>query len=304
LIDLDGESTSAPAPQVVTNQGNPFLSPVVPSGEGTSRQKGKGPDPRNWGAADFTEEFSEADLEAQRAAFDNFEEINRVIKEEALSTPKGFLNDVPNTRTGDEKPRPKSVVSKEPSRKRGGEASGQTKSKKAAKSEKDSGNKRQSEESSKSKFKPTLNQAEQTVQESILRNMNQDDPKGSSRKPSGRGAVAHAAAGSMIQQAIRNSAQVTTPPSSEPSDSSSSSSSDDELSEASSEGSGSRRSGSSGGRKRRRSSRKSSRKSKKAKKAKRKSRGAILKPIPPQEYDGSPDAQAFYRFVRQGSAYV
>jgi hypothetical protein len=43
LIDLDGESTSAPAPQVVTNHGNPFLSPVVPSGEGTSRQKGKGP---------------------------------------------------------------------------------------------------------------------------------------------------------------------------------------------------------------------------------------------------------------------
>jgi hypothetical protein len=29
-----------------------------------------------------------------------------------------------------------------------------------------------------------------------------------------------------------------------------------------------------------------------------------LKPVPPQEYDGSPDAQAFYRFVRQGSAYV
>jgi hypothetical protein len=49
------------------------------------------PDPRNWGAADFTEEFSEADLEAQRAAFDNFEEINCVIKEEALSTPKDFL---------------------------------------------------------------------------------------------------------------------------------------------------------------------------------------------------------------------
>jgi hypothetical protein len=29
-----------------------------------------------------------------------------------------------------------------------------------------------------------------------------------------------------------------------------------------------------------------------------------LGPIPPQEYDGSPDAQAFYHFVRQGSAYI
>ncbi|KAJ7718047.1 hypothetical protein B0H16DRAFT_1797887 [Mycena metata] len=57
-------------------------SPVIPAGEGPSRNKGKGPDPRNWGAADFSVDFSERDIEAQREALDNFAEINRVVKEE------------------------------------------------------------------------------------------------------------------------------------------------------------------------------------------------------------------------------
>jgi hypothetical protein len=130
------------------------------------------------------------------------------------------------------------------------------------------------------------------VKDSILKNMNQDE-LASSQKPSGHGVGTRAAAGSMIQQAIRQSARLTTPPSSEPSDNSSSSSSD-VSSETSSESDGRRRS--------RRKRRKSSKKSKKSKK--RESQKTLLKPIPPQEYDGAQDAQAFYRFVRQSSAYL
>ncbi|KAJ7321114.1 hypothetical protein DFH08DRAFT_942061 [Mycena albidolilacea] len=54
-------------------------SPALPAGEGSSR---KGPDPRSWGAAGFSADFSEHDLEAQRKGFKNFAEINRVVKQE------------------------------------------------------------------------------------------------------------------------------------------------------------------------------------------------------------------------------
>jgi hypothetical protein len=77
---------------------HPFLSPIVPSGEGPSRSKGKGAHPGNWGAADFSEQFAEADFEAQRAAFANYEEINRVIKSEELTPviPLAELSDEPS----------------------------------------------------------------------------------------------------------------------------------------------------------------------------------------------------------------
>ncbi|KAJ7610723.1 hypothetical protein DFH06DRAFT_1374170 [Mycena polygramma] len=58
------------------------FSSAVPVDGGPSRNKGKGPDPRNWGAAGFSVDFSDNDLEAQREAFDNFAEINRKVKQE------------------------------------------------------------------------------------------------------------------------------------------------------------------------------------------------------------------------------
>ncbi|KAJ7883577.1 hypothetical protein B0H13DRAFT_2344086 [Mycena leptocephala] len=60
----------------------PPLSPANPAGEGPSRNKGKGPDPRNWGAAGFSVDFSEQDIEAQRDALNNFAEINHLVKQE------------------------------------------------------------------------------------------------------------------------------------------------------------------------------------------------------------------------------
>ncbi|KAJ7652654.1 hypothetical protein DFH06DRAFT_1134113 [Mycena polygramma] len=53
------------------------FSSAVPVDAGPSRNKGKGPDPRNWGAAGLSVDFSERDLEAQHEAFENFAEINR-----------------------------------------------------------------------------------------------------------------------------------------------------------------------------------------------------------------------------------
>ncbi|KAJ7892339.1 hypothetical protein B0H14DRAFT_3428095 [Mycena olivaceomarginata] len=98
LIDLDGHpeivvSATAPVPHMDTVP----LSPAVPSGEGTSRSKGKGSDPRNWGGLDFSDEFSESELKAQKEALSDFEEINRMIKQEELPTPPGFFNDLPDT---------------------------------------------------------------------------------------------------------------------------------------------------------------------------------------------------------------
>ncbi|KAJ7711857.1 hypothetical protein B0H14DRAFT_2645580 [Mycena olivaceomarginata] len=127
-------SATAPAPHMDTAP----LSPAVPSGEGTSRSKGKGPDPRNWGGLDFSDEFSESELKAQKEALSNFEEINRMIKQEELPTPPGFFNDLPDTGSIAEHRPEQVVVFKEPPRKRDGKMSGQTPSNKHVKSERDS----------------------------------------------------------------------------------------------------------------------------------------------------------------------
>ncbi|KAJ6540395.1 hypothetical protein B0H19DRAFT_1077804 [Mycena capillaripes] len=192
VIDLDG---AIRATEPASQPHSPFRgSNISWEGQGT----GSPGDPRNWGDVNFTEEFSDAELEAQRATLENFEEINRVIKREEL-TPTGLFDGVPNTNIHDER-RAQPVVSREPSHKRGGEVSSQTVPKKIAKPGKDGSNLRQSEETSKPKATPAFNQAENAVKNSVLRNVNQDEWKGSSRKPSGRGSVAHAAAETMIQQ--------------------------------------------------------------------------------------------------------
>ncbi|KAJ7432702.1 hypothetical protein B0H11DRAFT_2378899 [Mycena galericulata] len=60
----------------VEDEGDFVSSPPV---VGPSRNKGKGADPRNWGAITSLDEFSEAELEAQRDALENFAEITRII---------------------------------------------------------------------------------------------------------------------------------------------------------------------------------------------------------------------------------
>ncbi|KAK6978279.1 hypothetical protein R3P38DRAFT_3469860 [Favolaschia claudopus] len=61
---------------------------------GPSRDKGKGPDPRNWGDIHSLRSFSEDEMRAQREALDNFAEINRIIKQEEFTPHLEFSDEV------------------------------------------------------------------------------------------------------------------------------------------------------------------------------------------------------------------
>ncbi|KAJ7829602.1 hypothetical protein B0H14DRAFT_3465564 [Mycena olivaceomarginata] len=69
---------------------SPISSPVA----GPSRAKGKGADPGNWGNTSFLGNFSEKDFQEQRDAFENYAGINRVLKEETITTPPDFFDDL------------------------------------------------------------------------------------------------------------------------------------------------------------------------------------------------------------------
>ncbi|KAJ7825150.1 hypothetical protein B0H14DRAFT_2596804 [Mycena olivaceomarginata] len=69
LIDLDTEISVVP--EIKPQVDDIPVSPVIPSGEGTSRLKGKGADPHNWGNLDFAKEISDTELQAQKDALEN-----------------------------------------------------------------------------------------------------------------------------------------------------------------------------------------------------------------------------------------
>ncbi|KAJ7214955.1 hypothetical protein GGX14DRAFT_562982 [Mycena pura] len=93
----DDTEQSAPAPVSSIKSApdliKPSPSPAVSRGEGPSHRKGKGPDPRNWGGVDFSQEFTEEDFRAQQEAFDNYSEINRVIKEDPSMNTHEFIGE-------------------------------------------------------------------------------------------------------------------------------------------------------------------------------------------------------------------
>ncbi|KAJ7833412.1 hypothetical protein B0H14DRAFT_3462692 [Mycena olivaceomarginata] len=89
------KASSGPPEKVKpTFLGSP-VSPAVPSGEGSSENKGKGLDPRNFGAVPSLIDFTEDDLAAQREALANFEEINHIIKQESVTPKRGLFDDAP-----------------------------------------------------------------------------------------------------------------------------------------------------------------------------------------------------------------
>jgi hypothetical protein len=90
LIDIN--DVSEPSPDAKNVNSAPE-SPASSVGEGLSRKKGKGVDPRNWGNVDFLHEFTDGDFEAQRDALEIFAEINRVLKWEQFTTPPGFFDE-------------------------------------------------------------------------------------------------------------------------------------------------------------------------------------------------------------------
>ncbi|KAJ7108631.1 hypothetical protein C8R44DRAFT_884681 [Mycena epipterygia] len=69
------------------------FSPVVQAGP--SRDKGKGPEPGNWGNVDALQNFTEGDLCAQREALLNLEEINRIQREEEHRSPRRTAEFIP-----------------------------------------------------------------------------------------------------------------------------------------------------------------------------------------------------------------
>src|SRR6201996_4306987 len=276
------------------------VSPAIPAGEGPSRNKGKGPDPRNWGAVDSLIDFSENDLDAQREAFNNYAEINRVFKEDRKSTPRGFFDNVPSTE-------PKPMVrtespeiafepllqNKGTTRKPPGRAKN-TNTEQIVELESQLSRLRQSENPDQLPSKRHSSRAKHVAEENIVNLM-----RGKTLKPSStehRGVTpGRIAAGSYIDKAIRGAARLSQKPPSDPSDSSPSSSSSDERGSDDTDGTGTGgRQSSAAARHRRMSSRRSSG---------RRSH-MLLKPIPPTKYTGEPSANAFSRFVREGSAYV
>jgi hypothetical protein len=91
------KASSAPPDERVVKPTFPGfpVSPAIPSGEGPSKDKGKGLDPRNLGAVPSLIDFTEDDLAAQQEALANFEEINRVIKQESVTPERGLFDDAP-----------------------------------------------------------------------------------------------------------------------------------------------------------------------------------------------------------------
>jgi hypothetical protein len=62
---------------------------------GPSRNKGKGPDPGNWGDVSSLHDFDEQELRAQRERLENYAEINRIIKHEEV-TPSNIFSQFSN----------------------------------------------------------------------------------------------------------------------------------------------------------------------------------------------------------------
>ncbi|KAJ7187662.1 hypothetical protein GGX14DRAFT_610589 [Mycena pura] len=80
------------------NERMAHVSPAIPAGEGPSRHKGKGVHPANFGGVPSLTEYSDAELEAQRQAFENFEEIKHFQRERPLTLRKFFADVSPMNR--------------------------------------------------------------------------------------------------------------------------------------------------------------------------------------------------------------
>ncbi|KAJ7617319.1 hypothetical protein FB45DRAFT_1104674 [Roridomyces roridus] len=265
---------------VSVNPGTPrnsVVSPAVPSGVGPSQQKHKGVDPRNWGAIDYAHNMTERELDAQRAAQENFNLIHRTGKTEQHSQPPRFFDPMtidPEPRTRDPFLKPMTNVP----------VSGQTLDDKIDELQNQLDSLKRTRTMT-AEVTPSLTKAQKAVKDSIDRYISTPAPK---FRPDPSPA-ARIVPGSFFDRTLRNASRVDgSPPSSDPSDSSSSDS-------ESSHGSGPGRS---------HPSRKHRRRSSSKRRRPKKTNKMILKPIPPREYDGRPDAVAFHRFVKEGSNWV
>ncbi|KAF7371768.1 CCHC-type domain-containing protein [Mycena venus] len=300
------------------------VSPAIPSGEGPSREKGKGFDPRNWGDVSLLENFSLDDLKAQHDALANF----AVVKEESVSTPADFFGDIPVWKSptaevpkvqappGDKAfvaPRPASLragkregthptvlrptASEISSKKKDEIKSGQTKDEIIAELTRQLNESRQRNSRSVEVVStPGINQAKRTVQRNIAGLMSGGETARAVSVKPGRPAPARLAVGSTVHKAIREAGTVAAgpPPPSPPDGSSGSDHGSDSSASSDGEMSDVGRQTSAASWHRRMSSRRSSGKSSRM----------LLKPVPPTKYDGEVNTTAFQRFVRESARYV
>jgi hypothetical protein len=245
----------------VSNDDNDSLRGVGPS-------KGKGIDPKNWGALDF--EPSELDLDAQRGAIENWNaihEVNRLDNELTLNvgqdTPKQRKKSNYHTRI--------ESVSDEQAPKASAPAAA-------------------NKNASLPKFTPMSDTLMDRIANAVKGHCHphgRQERQGTEIQP-----VSQIAPGSYLGQAMTNldRNQGLDEPS-DPSDDSSSSSSSSSDSE---DGDGDNEGG----------HHKPSRSRSKARLRLNASKKTLLKPLPPLDYDGAADARSYHRFVTEGTDYV
>ncbi|KAJ7616563.1 hypothetical protein FB45DRAFT_1105783 [Roridomyces roridus] len=98
--------------QSVTTPATP-ATPEPVAGPSQHRDTGKGVDPREWGNLGFAQNLNEQDLQAQRDALNNYEEINRVVKDEnhsMLPIPAFLINPTTPAMVHDISANPSAVV--------------------------------------------------------------------------------------------------------------------------------------------------------------------------------------------------
>jgi hypothetical protein len=233
--------------------------------EGPSNRKGKGPDPKNWGAVDLSD--SELNMEAQKAALDSFAQ-------------KKLNTDLVHYNSSDAEDEP--VVKKQPKKK----ASKNSEQAKAQKSR-----------AASERHTPQVDDHKKAQLERTARNnepSNQIAPKSylgraleQLDKNSRRRRHRHRDSGSDSSSNYPSGSD----------DSFGSSDSSDSDSDMSSSSQNSRQA-----RKRPRHRSKSRRKHRRARSSKKSK--MLIKPIPPTEYDGAADARAYHRFVTEGTEYI
>jgi hypothetical protein len=281
----NGRELNSPNKDKVATVADPVVhfQAFTQKGEGSSHpkmNKGKGVDPGNWGGVELSENFSDDDFEAQRQAFENFAEINRVIKEEERSTPDGFFDQKSPIDLVSPGPSAPVVVSSSAPRTKEGNESGQTKSERIASLKRELSELEQDDVFLRPIVKIPSSRAQQAVKNSLEDKIRKSAPGKPSKKQSVRPEKVRIAVGSSIEKAIRESAgNKTDPPPSDSSHGSSSSSSDNEPDRSAAEDEGKQRMSTSQSRDRSHSKRSQS------SRTERESR-MILKPIPPTKYEG------------------
>jgi hypothetical protein len=177
------------------------------------------------------DDFSEKDLEAQRDMLDNFAELNRPIKQERKSTPRGFFDEEPIEPVRMKSPEPRTIVSDPLPRNKGVKRPGQANSEKIAELEHQLSQLRRSIDDERSVSKPRSSRAKRTVDRNIAELIRGKRPPKRSKAPAKELTPSRIAAGSFLDKAICGAARLSQNlPPSDPSDSSSSSSSSSEHS--------------------------------------------------------------------------